>query len=134
MKYYLFSFLLLAFFIWSPNLYAQKYSIDKESRAKKTRFHISFRHLFKKDATKAAAKQIKNDDKHKTKVLKNEQKNNKIYQKKANNNNETGKDQKVYVRMRKYEKQATRRRENKPTKNKFQRFFSKSKSHKKSSK
>ncbi len=133
-KYYLFIVLILTLFVWSPNLYAQKYSIDKESKAKKTRIHISFRHLFKKDATKAAAKQIKKDEKHKTKVLKNEQKNNKTYQKKANNNNEKGKDQKVYVRMRKYEKQAKKRRANKPTKNVFQRFFSKSKAHKKSKK
>ena len=126
-KYYLFFFLLLCFFVMSPNASAQKYSIDKETRVKKTRKPFSFKYLFKKDATKVAARQIKKDDQHKTKVMTQNRKNNSVYQKKANDDNEKGKDQKVYTRMKKYEKESKRRRKNKPTKNFFQRLFSKSK-------
>ena len=129
-KYYLFFFLLLSFLIMQPKLYAQKYSIDKQATTTKTRRPFSFKYLFKKDATKAAARQIKKDDKHKTKVMTKNKENNVTYQKKANNNKETGKEHKVYTRMKKYEKQSKRRRKNKPTKDFFQRLFSKSKRNK----
>ncbi|MBN2668891.1 MAG: hypothetical protein JXR60_06665 [Bacteroidales bacterium] len=107
------------------DLYAQKYSIDKEQKVRKQRKPLRLKYLFKKDASKAAAKQVKKDEKHKAKVLKKEQKLNREYQKKANNNNEKGKDRKVYKRMRQYEKEAKRRRDNKPNKNWFQRLFNK---------
>ena len=129
-KYYIFLIFLLLIFVNSPSLFAQKYSIDKQSAVHKTRRPFSFKRLFKKDASKSAARQLRKQDKHTTKVLKNEQKNNKLYQKKANDNNEKGKDRKVYTRMQRYEKESKRRRKNKPAKNFFERLFSKSKKHK----
>ncbi len=131
-KYYIFLLFILLIFVNSPSLFAQKYSIDKQPTIHKTRKPFSFKRLFKKDASKAAAKQVRKQEKHTTKVLKNEQKNNQRYRKKANNNKEKGKERKVYTRMQRYEKESKRRRKNKPTKNFFERLFSKSKKHKKS--
>lgn len=108
----------------------KKYSIDKERKIKKPRKHFSFRHLFKKSTSQAAAKQVRKDDKHMTKVMTAEQKANKKYQKKANSDKEKGKDWKVYKRMKKYEKQAKRRREHKHKKTFFQRLFSTQKQNK----
>ncbi len=107
-----------------PKLQAQRYSIDKKPKRKLSMKHFSFRRLFKNDASQAAAKQVKKDDKHMTKVMTNQQKTNRKYQKKANKDKEKGQSWKVYSRMRKYEKQAERRRHNKPDKNFFQRLFS----------
>ena len=106
-----------------PEVNAQRYSIDKEHKARKARKPFSFKYLFKKDASKAAARQVRKNDRRKSKALLSEQKANHKYQKKANNNKEKGQDRKVYTRMRKYEKQAERRRKNKPTKNFFERLF-----------
>lgn len=126
-KYYCFSFLIVLVFVFVPSATAQKYSIDKEITVKKRRTPFSIKRLFKKDEAKAAAKQVRKDDKHRIKVQTQQQKNNKTYQKNANDNNEKGENRKVYTRMKSYEKQANRRRKNKPTKNFFQRLFSKSK-------
>jgi hypothetical protein len=123
-KINLFIVLLLVISINQPKLYAQKYSIDKHQKTKKARRPFSFRHLFKKDASKAAARQVKKDDKRMTKAMTNEQKANKKYQKQANKDKEKGQKWKVYSRMKKYEKQAERRRKNKADKNFFQRLFS----------
>ena len=127
------SFLIII--VYPDSLSAQsKYSIDKERQKRKVRKPFQFKTLFRKSAQEKAAQQICKDDRHKTKVMKNEQKAIKTYQKKANNNNEKGKNKKVYKRMREFDKVAQRRRENKPSKNFFQRLFSKQKSHKKSRK
>lgn len=115
----LFSFIL----VFNPTSYAQKYSIDKEVKIKKKRRPL--KHLFKKDVAKVVARQIRKDDKHQTKVLKNEQKNNKIFQAKANDVNESGKTYKVSKRIKRYEKKSKRTRNNKREKNFFQRLFTK---------
>lgn len=115
----LFSFIL----VFNPTSYAQKYSIDKEVKIKKKRRPL--KHIFKKDAAKVVARQIRKDDKQQTKVLKNEQKNNKIFQEKANDVNESGKTYKVSKRIKRYEKKSKRTRNNKREKNFFQRLFTK---------
>ena len=108
-----------------------RYSVDNEQKKKrKVRKRFTFKGLFKKDAAKVARRQVRKDDKHRVKVEKANKKAIIQYQKKVNNNNESGKNKKVYKRMQEFDKEAKRRRHNKPSKNWFQRFFSKSKHHK----
>ena len=126
-KINLFIVLLLLISFCQPQLYAQKYSIDREQKVRKLRPILNVRQWFRKDASKAAACQVKEDDKRMTKAMTNEQKANKKYQKQANKDKEKGQSWKVYSRMKKYEKQAERRRKNKSTKSFFERLFSKKK-------
>lgn len=117
----LFSFII----VFQPSTYAQRHSIDKEVKIKKQRKPFSIKRLFKKDAKKVVARQIKKDDKHQVKVLTKEQKNNKTYQAKANDVNESGKSYKVSKRMKQYEKKSKRVRAHKREKTFFQRLFTK---------
>ena len=116
--------LLLCFIVVvHPEVSAQKYSIDKEVKIKKKRKPFKLKYIFKKDAAKVAARQIKKDDRHKTKVLKKEQKNNAIYREKLNADNESGKSYKVSKRMKRYEKKSKRIRSNKKEKNFFKKLI-----------
>ena len=105
-----------------------RYAIDNEQVMKKKRKKtFSVKRLFQKDVAKVVRRQNKKEDKHRLKVAKANKKAIIKYQKRVNNNNESGKNKKVYKRMQEFDKEAKRRRHNKYTKNFFHRFFSKSK-------
>ena len=101
-----------------------KYSVDnKKMKKRKIRNRFTLKGLLIKDATKAVRKQVKEDNKRQIKGGKYNERTIFKYQKKVNNNNELGKNRKVYKRMREFSRIAKRRRHNKPTKNFFQRLF-----------